>query len=378
MKKITDLPALSSAYDLASTDLFIVVEDAVGTPITESMTLTQLASALWPRHAVAGAITPVNDDVFTFGDNSDSNRQKTVTFQNLDTAFWQKVIDLSPITPAPGDYVVLSDVSNSDAHAKASLAQCMIKGYPVLADQAAVTPVTGDIFPFNDISDSNNPKVVTLTDLATAIRNEMTNTGWKFIDPSKYTAIPHDDDEITMSDTSDMFVGAPIKFTYNGDTRRNIIRTVTTDSDIEIDGPNIEFSKEITKLYVGSTEKIGRLQWGFPGIWDTGTGDYLLADTMGMGYIHLGAPIYPIRVSYKTGKADTGTPAIVDMRINGADATRSWDDMNPTTSWQKTDRGIEPNNFTLDDGELLDFYITTQGTNQDAEDLILILEYIKD
>lgn len=75
---------------------------------------------------------------------------------------------------------------------------------------------------------------------------------WTAIGASKYTATPASTSQITMSDTSDCSAGRAIRYKYNGSTYYGRIKTVTTDTSIDIQGAPLDTGHDLTELAIGA------------------------------------------------------------------------------------------------------------------------------
>lgn len=80
-------------------------------------------------------------------------------------------------------------------------------------------------------------------------------TPWSVIDSGRYTALPASTSRITMSDTTDLHPGLPLRYTYGGTTYWGKIAAVSAAAYIDIMGPPLDPVTALTELAVGRSEQ---------------------------------------------------------------------------------------------------------------------------
>ena len=80
--------------------------------------------------------------------------------------------------------------------------------------------------------------------------------GWYTVPVSKYTGTPASTSVLTMSDTSDFFVGAGVQYVDARGTFRAFVTALTTDTNITIAGAAFNTSNALTALSSGRTQVI--------------------------------------------------------------------------------------------------------------------------
>lgn len=79
---------------------------------------------------------------------------------------------------------------------------------------------------------------------------------WLAVATSKYTAAPASSSTITMSNTSDMYVGAPLRYSDSGGPWYAVVTAVTSNTSITIAGAPLDTGDDITALHVGTPEMV--------------------------------------------------------------------------------------------------------------------------
>lgn len=74
--------------------------------------------------------------------------------------------------------------------------------------------------------------------------------GWVLVSASNYTATPASTTQITMSDTSDMQIGMPLMYEYNGGTYYGFVVSMVANTSITIEGDALDVGHDLTALYV--------------------------------------------------------------------------------------------------------------------------------
>lgn len=386
MKKITDF-IIASAGDIAATDLFVVVDDAAGTPVTKSITANSLADVVW------GELTSDNvpaTDLYMSAHNKylmrpDGAGSGDVTEGTISPYMQTFLANMS----SSGDIVTeLSAVPDTREIATTApltgggnlSANRTFVFTPNAAD--AAVPLAADETVFGDISDSYNPKKCTFDELPSP-------SGWTLVPTAAYTATPASSTVITMSDTSMMYVGAPLKYSYDGNTYNGMVSAISVDTNITVVGIFLSASSgdDLTSLYVGTPDKVVTKRFYIPGAWDTGAAALILDTSQGGYSYNYGPSMQCVHMACWTRTTDTGgTKPVITPRKGGTSLLYSWGDLvlAADDTWYLTSNNGWTNtgwpgtkHVVIAYGEAIDFYIVTTGTNGDAEDLTIEMTFVR-
>lgn len=202
--------------------------------------------------------------------------------------------------------------------------------------------------------------------------------GWALINISKYTAEPASTSTITMSDTSDMKVGLPAKYTYGGTTYYGMVTVVTTNTSITIAGAPLVTGggSNLTALYVGDASKVQALSLFVSGTYADAADTDLLANDMRSPFVWTGPKAYLVAFRGTQGTADTGaTETSVGVQINNAQVSTENTNVGPKMSataltWVKNSAvAINTSNYDINYDEELELTTDATGTNKDAANL---------
>jgi len=135
---------------------------------------------------------------------------------------------------------------------------------------------------------------------------------------SKYTATPASTSRITMSDTSDMYVGRPLKYTYNSVVYCGIVSAISGNTYIDVAGATLNTGQAITKLEIGHKDAVVQMPFFIQGTYGDGNNSALLASDMNayVRWKESEAALVLFDVTHKT--ADTGgNQPKVNVYLNG-------------------------------------------------------------
>lgn len=203
------------------------------------------------------------------------------------------------------------------------------------------------------------------------------DTRWTEILSSSYTATPASTSQITMSDTSGLAIGLPLKYTYNGTTYYGIITSLATDSYIGISGAPLNLSYDLTALCVGRPEMVTQVDFFIAGTFADAADTALLAHDMNTFFKWAASDARLVKVRYLVKSADTGaSQPNINVRIGGADAISSA--VAVANYIQETTVNINTSNYDISHSYSIEISTDANGTNDDAEDLTVscVIVYI--
>lgn len=204
---------------------------------------------------------------------------------------------------------------------------------------------------------------------------------WNTISASKYTATPADTDTLTMSDTSDMVVGLPLKYTYGGTAYYGIVKSITTDTSIDICGAPLVVESDLTALSVGTANMVQQVDFFVSGQFANSADDDLLLTDMRSSFDWNQTAAYLVQIRAKCYAADTGSN---DPRINvsiGGDTNyvstaNSNAGIAVTDSWSETGIDISTTHYSIARDEKIEISTDANGSSDDAEDLTVSCVFV--
>jgi len=226
----------------------------------------------------------------------------------------------------------------------------------------------------------STPQRATAAQLANYVTASVQGLPWRTIDSGKYTAIPASTSQITMSDTSDVRVGLPVAYTYNGARYYGIVTAVSANASMTIAGAPLDVAHAITELQVGLASQVVQHELYIPGDYDAGVQDLLAVLAKRYFRWQFGAAhLVAFSAVHKT--ADTGAQPKINVKVNGTlvstnDAAKGiqmgaagvWVD-NPAVA-------VSTTNYTVVRGNPIEVRLTQVGTNGNANDLTVSLTFV--
>lgn len=212
---------------------------------------------------------------------------------------------------------------------------------------------------------------------ASVINTDIAKSGEYFQEvlTSKYAAQPSAVDKITMTDTSDFYVGRAVKYTYGSVAYYGIVRTVSLDQFIEIAGATLDTSVIITKLEYGHRDAVIQMPFFVGGTFGDGTDTSLLANDMN-AYVRWKGPescLVQFEAAQKTidtGSVQPKVNVFIDGSVVGTENTNAGPELiNSAGTWKESSPvAISLANYTISFNESIEVGVTV-GTNQTSEDL---------
>jgi len=205
--------------------------------------------------------------------------------------------------------------------------------------------------------------------------------GWTLIASANYTATPASTSQLTMSDTTGLAVGLPIKYTISGTDYYGVVDSVTEDTNVTIVGAPM--GDDLSALYVGTPAKLSVVNLFVASTYADGTDTDLLANDMSAPLKWLGPAAHLVFFSANQATADSGTEPKVNIQIgNAAVSTNDSNNgvqLSTAGTWvDNSDVAINTTNYAVAWGDELEVACTAAGGTGDAADLTLLLLFVSE
>ncbi len=195
---------------------------------------------------------------------------------------------------------------------------------------------------------------------------------WTEISNKRYTATPPTTSSITMSDTTGLVPGLPIRYRLvDGSLLFGVITGVTPNALITTAGPPI--SDDISRLDVGLPDQIELINLFVGGLYADANDSNLLENDENTFVRWDNAPAFVVAFAVRQTVADGSSQPRVTIMAGGAAVSTQNSDEGPDVpvgSW--SDNGasqINVPNYALGKGEALELQVTTTGGDGNAENL---------
>lgn len=210
---------------------------------------------------------------------------------------------------------------------------------------------------------------------------------WKGILASRYTTtIGGTPSVITMSVTSDMAVGLPVRYVVSGSTRYGIITALTANTSITVAGPSLVAAAVISALAVGTLGQVHQM-W-LPMVQaanystDLGT-DHL--SVYGLSFLKWQGPkAYCVAFSGTHKTVTSTTKGKVNLLVNGARVSTADSNngiqLGASGAWvDNTAVEINTSNYDVNYGESIEVELTVVSTGGSADDyLTLVATFVEE
>ena len=367
---------------LSDADLMIVDRGATGT--NRKSAVGRIWTYFWEKAAVvAGKSTPANADSLLLMDSAASNAPKALTIQNLLTSCWAYVSSsLSSLaektTPVSADKVVILDSAASSAAKYATIT--------AVSSAVASTIKLDDLATPDDNTDLNasssrhglTPKLSGST--SDFLRGDGTwhnpaaaSAGrWTVLDVSTYTDTPASTSRITMSSTTDLAVGLPVRYTYGGTAYHGVIAALSSNAYIDVSGPPLNTGSDLTELAVGTAEMVSQANFFVSGMYGATAQDMLLA-IMKTYFLWRGPQAALVAFSATHQTVDSGTQPKVNVKINGSYVSNNDSNngiqLSTAGTWVHTTLAVNPSAYIISYGQAMEVACTVVGGSANASNL---------
>lgn len=203
---------------------------------------------------------------------------------------------------------------------------------------------------------------------------------WTAIGASKYTATPASTSQITMSDTSDMAVALPLKYTYNGTTYYGRIKTVTANTSIDIQGAPLDIEHDITELAVGEQGMATQSEYVVSTAYGDGTTTTLLFSDMKTKEKWLLPKAHLVYFEAMHETVATVTQPKVNVLVNAQRVSTNDSNNGVQLSTSGTfvgnsDVAINTSYYDINPDELLEIEVTAAGNSTSSAQNLTIICY---
>lgn len=371
---------LSDTATLLATDKFYILVSGVPKYCTGAEIATYVSTTMW---AASAAASVAGTDTFLI-DQSGTTKEATVsqlqTF--LATGLQATVLDISGLTEATvtsTDDLLVCQSGTAKRAALVDIGTVVFAGlgtYVESLTQATIAD-TDKIF----LSQGGTAKYVTASDLADYVVAANAEPTWNTISATKYTAAPTSTSTVTFSDTSDIAVGKPVRYTYNGTTYYGIITAVSANALMTIAGAPLDVGHDITALEIGTPGQVVVMDLQVAGAYGDNTED-VLAGTANRYIRWRKSAAYLVAISATHKTADTGA-AQPKLNVKVASALVSTEDSNAglqlstAGAWVNGSAvAISTSNYDVAFNDDIEVRCTAAGTNGNAANLSVCLVFV--
>jgi len=224
-------------------------------------------------------------------------------------------------------------------------------------------------------------------------------TGWNVVDSGNYTATPASTTRITMSDTTGMAVGIPLRYTYGGVAYYGIVEEVVTNSYIDVRGITLNVGSPLTELAYGLPSRAHTIRLKIPGNYLTpwyipeydadfdGVGDSeqdkdILSEIGRQYFTWRLADAYMVAAAVTQGTADGTVQPKIGVEIDSTDVLSQDSNKGIQVSgtpgtWTWNDQvSIATGGYKIETGEALEIVCTANGSSGEAADLSIELVFV--
>jgi hypothetical protein len=374
--------SLADAGTLADANKFYVLQSGVAKYCTALEIATYVAAEIW---GFTSATLAGTDKVFVYSGSAN----KTTTLDDIATYVMtgaqDEILDISGLTEASGvastDQMLLVQGGTPYYIELGDVAAEVTDTLPdYIAALGAVTTLADDdtIMCLQSVT----PKNARMSDVYSYISDELTeNFPWKPITYTKYDDTPSSPYKtLSMTDTSDMAVGLPIKFDRGGSTYYAIVTEVVTNTSITIAGAPM--SATISNLFVGLPSQVHQAKFWVDTAWGGSIQDIFADVTKERHRWNLGKA-YLVSFAATSGVADTGaSEPKLNVKIDGS-LVSTYDSNNgiqlsgTAGTWTDNDAvSVNTTNYVVNRGDAIDLRCTAAGTNGDADCLSVELLFV--
>jgi hypothetical protein len=206
----------------------------------------------------------------------------------------------------------------------------------------------------------------------------LTISRWYLVATSKYTAAPASTSQLTMSDTSDMRIGGPLRYDIGGTTYYGVITALVANTSITIAGAPL--SGAVSNLKVSPMDVI-EVDFFISGTYGASVQN-LLQPVMKQYYLWRFSEARLVKFSMVHNTADTGAnQPKLNVKVN-ANAVSTNDGNNGVQlsaagTWVDNSAvAIDTTNYITTNGLAVEVALTVVGTNKDSSDLTVSCVFV--
>lgn len=376
----TYVNGLSDTGTLLATDKFYILVSGTPKYATGEEIATFVTTTQW---SVSAPASVAGTDTFLI-DQSGTKKEATVT--QLQTfllvglqASVLNISGLSSATVAGTDNLLVCQsgtAKQATVNAVGDVVLARIGTYTDTLSQATLQDTDKII-----VSQSGTPKMTALSELADYVQGENTDPQWTTVSASKYTATPASTSTVTFSDTSDLAVGRPVRYTYNGTTYYGIITAISTNALMTIAGAPLNVSHDLTNLDIGTPGQVEVLDLMVEGTYADNTED-ILAGTANRYVRWRKSAAYLVAISATHKTADTGAAqpklnAKVAGNLVSTEDSNAGLQLSTSGAWVNGSAvAISAANYAVAFNDSLELRVTAAGSNGNAANLSAALVFV--
>jgi len=230
---------------------------------------------------------------------------------------------------------------------------------------------------------SSTPLKSTVNQVVAAGINSAGGLRWTLVGTAAYTATPASTSVITMSNTTGMAVGLPVKFTYNSNTYYAIITAVSSNASITIAGAALATgggANDLAALYVGCAEMVVQMDFFVSSTWASTAQDLLLNNMKAYAKWRLGQA-YLVAFSAVQKTADNTTNGKLNMKVGGSAVSTNDSNngiqLSTAGTWVDNSAvAINTTNYSVSRGSALEVACTVVGGTKDGSDLTVSCVFV--
>jgi hypothetical protein len=376
----TYVAALSDTGTLLATDKFYILVSGTPKYCTGLEIATYVETTMW---AATAAASVAGTDTFLI-DQSGTKKEATVSqlqaFLLVDLQ--ESVLDISGLdaaTVAGTDQLLVCQSGEAKQATVSAVGTVVLAGsapYIETLDQATLTDTDKLL-----VSQGGDPQYTALSALAEYIVAASTEPSWTTISGTKYTATPASTSTVTFSDTGDLAVGRPVRYTYNGTTYYGIITAVSANASMTIAGAPLDVAHDISALAIGTPAQVVTMDLKVAGTYADNVEDILAAE--GNQYIRWrksAAYLVALSATHKTADTGAAQPKLnVKVAGNLVSTQDSSAGLQLSTAGAWVDGSavtISTANYDVAWNDAIELRVTAPGTNGDALDLSACLVFV--
>lgn len=202
---------------------------------------------------------------------------------------------------------------------------------------------------------------------------------WIVVNTSNYTSAPFDDHTITMSDTTGLAKGLPLRLVTSAGTKYVIINAVASNSSVTVTGPLLS-TDAISAMSVGKPEQVSDMNLFVAGAYATNATQTLMADKMETYYRWRAGQAHIVEACFVNHTADGTSAPKVNVLVNGTrvitDDSGLGVQVSSSGAWN-TSTGVEITGV-IDRNDTLELEVTVAGGDGDARELTATLTFVLD
>lgn len=376
----TYVNGLSDTGTLLATDRFYILVSGTPKYCTGEEIATFVSTNLW----AASAASSVTDTDTFLVDQSGTRKEATLSQLQafLLDGLQADVLDISGLTEATvvGTDLLLVCQSGEPLQATVSdVGEIILGGLAALIEtlDAASLTETDKLF----VSQGGLEKQTTLSALVDFVASETTDPGWITVLGTKYTATPASTSSVTFSDTSDLAVGKPVRYTYNGTTYYGIITAVSANASMTIAGAPLDLGHDLTNLEIGTPGQVEIMDLKVAGAYADNTEDILAGtENRYLRWRKSAAYLVAISATHKTADGGGNQPKI-NVKVAGnlvsTEDSNAGLQLSTAGAWVNGSAvAISTGNYDVAFNDAIEVRCTAAGTNGDAANLSVCLVFV--